>query len=159
MRQPEKQGKSMNQENQSKSEKAKKVAPAATEQENRKQERPKNKAKKQHNNNRYEDANFGRGRNAKTNNKKDFDKPNNKFKGKKGKNNKQQEKKPAVPPRKFRELPEVLEYTDGMNVAEIAKKIHREPAEIIKKLFMMGVMVNQNQPLDTDTIELLAADY
>lgn len=157
--QPEKQGKSMKQENQSKSEKAKKVVPVATEQENRKQERPKNKAKKQHNNNRYEDANFGRGRNAKTNNKKDFDKPNNKFKGKKGKNNKQQEKKPAVPPRKFRELPEVLEYTDGMNVAEIAKKIHREPAEIIKKLFMMGVMVNQNQPLDTDTIELLAADY
>ena len=157
--QPEKQGKSMKQENQSKSEKAKKVAPVAAEQENRKQERPKNKAKKQHNNNRHEDANSGRGRNAKTNNKKDFDKPNNKFKGKKGKNNKQQEKKPAVPPRKFRELPEVLEYTDGMNVAEIAKKIHREPAEIIKKLFMMGVMVNQNQPLDTDTIELLAADY
>lgn len=157
--QPEKQGKSMKQENHTKSEKAKKVAPVAAEQENRKQERPKNKAKKQHNNDRYEDDNFGKGRNAKKNNKKDFDKPNNKFKGKKGKNNKQQEKKPAVPPRKFRELPEVLEYTDGMNVAEIAKKIHREPAEIIKKLFMMGVMVNQNQPLDKDTIELLAADY
>lgn len=157
--QPEKQGKSMKQENQSKSEKAKKVTPVAAEQENRKQERPKNKAKKQHNNDRYEDDNFGKGRNDKKNNKKDFDKPNNKFKGKKGKNNKPQEKKPAVPPRKFRELPEVLEYTDGMNVAEIAKKIHREPAEIIKKLFMMGVMVNQNQPLDKDTIELLAADY
>ncbi|WP_300266686.1 translation initiation factor IF-2, partial [uncultured Enterococcus sp.] len=157
--QSEKQGKPMKQENHTKSEKAKKVAPVAAEQENRKQERPKNKAKKQHNNDRYEDDNFGKGRNAKKNNKKDFDKPNNKFKGKKGKNNKQQEKKPAVPPRKFRELPEVLEYTDGMNVAEIAKKIHREPAEIIKKLFMMGVMVNQNQPLDKDTIELLAADY
>ena len=157
--QPEKQGKPMKQENHTKSEKAKKVAPVAAEQENRKQERPKNKAKKQHNNDRYEDDNFGKGRNAKKNNKKDFDKSNNKFKGKKGKNNKQQEKKPAVPPRKFRELPEVLEYTDGMNVAEIAKKIHREPAEIIKKLFMMGVMVNQNQPLDKDTIELLAADY
>lgn len=157
--QPEKQGKSMKQENQSKSEKAKKVTPVAAEQENRKQERPKNKAKKQHNNDRYEDDNFGKGRNDKKNNKKDFDKPNNKFKGKKGKNNKPQEKKPAVPPRKFRELPEVLEYTDGMNVAEIAKKIHREPAEIIKKLFMMDVMVNQNQPLDKDTIELVAADY
>jgi translation initiation factor IF-2 len=24
---------------------------------------------------------------------------------------------------------------------------------------MMGVMVNQNQPLDKDTIELLATDY
>ena len=67
--------------------------------------------------------------------------------------------KPAVPARKFRELPDVLEYTEGMNVADIAKKIHREPAEIIKKLFMMGVMVNQNQALDKDTIELLAVDY
>ncbi|EME8194577.1 translation initiation factor IF-2 [Enterococcus faecium] len=78
-------------------------------------------------------------------------------KGKKGKQ--QQSTKPAVPPRKFRELPDVLEYTEGMNVANIAKKIHREPAEIIKKLFMLGVMVNQNQALDKDTIELLATDY
>ena len=79
-------------------------------------------------------------------------------KGKKGKQH-PQSTKPAVPARKFRELPEVLEYTDGMNVADIAKKIYREPAEIIKKLFMLGVMVNQNQPLDKDTIELLATDY
>ncbi|WPL32281.1 translation initiation factor IF-2 [Enterococcus lactis] len=78
-------------------------------------------------------------------------------KGKKGKQ--QQSTKPAVPPRKFRELPDVLEYTEGMNVADIAKKIHREPAEIIKKLFVLGVMVNQNQALDKDTIELLATDY
>lgn len=78
-------------------------------------------------------------------------------KGKKGKQ--QQSTKPAVPPRKFRELPDVLEYTEGMNVADIAKKIHREPAEIVKKLFMLGVMVNQNQALDKDTIELLATDY
>ncbi|HAQ7924934.1 TPA: translation initiation factor IF-2 [Enterococcus faecium] len=78
-------------------------------------------------------------------------------KGKKGKQ--QQSTKPAVPPRKFRELPDVLEYTEGMNVADIAKKIHREPAEIIKKLFMLGVMVNQNQALDKDTIELLTTDY
>ncbi|HAQ2866069.1 TPA: translation initiation factor IF-2 [Enterococcus faecium] len=78
-------------------------------------------------------------------------------KGKKGKQ--QQSTKPAVPPRKFRELPDVLEYTEGMNVADIAKKIHREPAEIIKKIFMLGVMVNQNQALDKDTIELLATDY
>ena len=43
----------------------------------------------------------------------------------------QESAKPAVPARKFRELPDVLEYTEGMNVADIAK-IHREPAEIIK---------------------------
>ena len=65
----------------------------------------------------------------------------------------------VVTTRKERPLPDVLEYSEGINVAEIAKKIHREPAEIIKKLFMMGVMVNQNQSLDNDTVELLAADY
>ncbi|MDQ6111833.1 translation initiation factor IF-2, partial [Enterococcus gallinarum] len=94
----------------------------------------------------------GRNNNFNNNNRNKFNK-----KGKKGRQ--QQEKKPPVPARKFRELPEVLEYTEGMNVADIAKKIYREPAEIIKKLFMMGVMVNQNQPLDKDTIELLATDY
>ncbi|WP_270290363.1 translation initiation factor IF-2 [Enterococcus casseliflavus] len=94
----------------------------------------------------------GRNNNFNNNNRNKFNK-----KGKKGRQ--QTEKKPPVPARKFRELPEVLEYTEGMNVADIAKKIYREPAEIIKKLFMMGVMVNQNQPLDKDTIELLATDY
>ncbi|RRQ90295.1 translation initiation factor IF-2 [Enterococcus faecium] len=93
------------------------------------------------------------------NNRGKFNNNRNRYnkKGKKGKQ--QQSTKPAVPPRKFRELPDVLEYTEGMNVADIAKKIHREPAEIIKKLFMLGVMVNQNQALDKDTIELLATDY
>ena len=66
---------------------------------------------------------------------------------------------PAVPPRKFRELPETFVYTDGMNVMEVAKKLHREPAEIIKKLFLMGIMVTQNQALGKDALELLAADY
>lgn len=61
--------------------------------------------------------------------------------------------------RKFHELPESLEYEVGMNVQDIAKSIKREPAEIIKKLFMMGTMVNQNQSLDEDTIELILMDY
>ena len=53
-----------------------------------------------------------------------------------------------------------FEYTDGMTVAEIAKRIKSvEPAEIVKKLFMMGVMATQNQSLDGDTIELLMVDY
>ncbi|WP_459127990.1 translation initiation factor IF-2 [Latilactobacillus curvatus] len=67
--------------------------------------------------------------------------------------------KKEMPQRKERPLPEVLVYSEGMNVADIAKKIHREPAEIIKKLFMLGIMVNMNQSLDKDTIELLATDY
>ncbi|WP_180370078.1 translation initiation factor IF-2 N-terminal domain-containing protein, partial [Oenococcus oeni] len=56
-------------------------------------------------------------------------------------------------------LPKVLEYRLGMNVQDIAKIIHRDVTEILKKLFLLGVVVNQNQSLDADTIELLAADY
>ncbi|MEF7610626.1 translation initiation factor IF-2 [Enterococcus casseliflavus] len=118
------------------------------------------------NNNRTQGSNDSRGGNQ-NRGKSNYGGRNNNFNNnnrnkynKKGKKGRQQtEKKPPVPARKFRELPEVLEYTEGMNVADIAKKIYREPAEIIKKLFMMGVMVNQNQPLDKDTIELLATDY
>ncbi len=61
--------------------------------------------------------------------------------------------------RKDKPLPEVLEYTDGMNAQDLGKILHRSPAEIVKKLFMLGVMINQNQSLDKDTIELLATDY
>ncbi|HEL2109967.1 TPA: translation initiation factor IF-2 [Streptococcus suis] len=81
---------------------------------------------------------------------------NNNKKNKKGKNN--QPAKP-VTERKFHELPTEFEYTSGMTVAEIAKRIKREPAEIVKKLFLMGVMATQNQSLDGDTIELLMVDY
>ena len=85
---------------------------------------------------------------------------NNNKKNKKGnnKNNRNQDPKP-VTERKFHELPTEFEYTDGMTVAEIAKRIKREPAEIVKKLFMMGVMATQNQSLDGETIELLMVDY
>ncbi|HEM2542161.1 TPA: translation initiation factor IF-2 [Streptococcus suis] len=81
---------------------------------------------------------------------------NNNKKNKKGKAN--QPAKP-VTERKFHELPTEFEYTAGMTVAEIAKRIKREPAEIVKKLFLMGVMATQNQSLDGDTIELLMVDY
>jgi len=73
----------------------------------------------------------------------------------------QQEQKPKKQPtkRKERPLPDVLVYEEGMNAQDLGKLLHREPAEIVKKLFMLGVMTNQNQSLDKDTIELLAAEY
>ena len=85
---------------------------------------------------------------------------NHNKKNKKGKNNRNNNQTPKpVTERKFHELPKEFEYTEGMTVAEIAKRIKREPAEIVKKLFMMGVMATQNQSLDSDTIELLMVDY
>ena len=88
-----------------------------------------------------------------------FNKKNKKKSKKQRRQDRRNQKKNPVPQRKNKPLPETLVYTVGMSVADIAKKIHREPAEIIKKLFMMGVMVNQNQSLDKDTIEILADDY
>lgn len=80
---------------------------------------------------------------------------------KKQKRNKQKQGNQQVnpTPRKNKPLPESVEYSEGMTVFELAKKLHREPAEIVKKLFMMGVVANQNQSLDGDAIELILADY
>nr|WP_270514279.1 translation initiation factor IF-2 [Limosilactobacillus fermentum] len=86
-------------------------------------------------------------------------KKNNKKNRNKG-NQRLRDTAPKAPTqRKDRPLPDVLEYTNGMNAQDLGKILHRSPAEIIKKLFMLGVMVNQNQSLDADTIEILAADY
>ncbi|WPK11912.1 translation initiation factor IF-2 [Lysinibacillus louembei] len=58
-----------------------------------------------------------------------------------------------------KELPEKITFYESLSVAELAKKLHREPSELIKKLFMLGVMATINQELDKDAIELICADY
>lgn len=58
-----------------------------------------------------------------------------------------------------KELPEKITFYESLTVAELAKKLHREPSEVIKKLFMLGVMATINQDLDKDAIELICADY
>lgn len=63
------------------------------------------------------------------------------------------------PVKQEKELPKKITYTDSLTVAELAKKLHREPAEIIKKLMMLGVMATINQELDKDAIELICSDY
>lgn len=56
-------------------------------------------------------------------------------------------------------MPTSVEYSEGMTIAEIAQKLHKEPAELVKKLFMDGVMVTQNDSLSKDVIEVLLLDY
>ncbi len=65
---------------------------------------------------------------------------------------------PPVPPKK-RDLPEKITFTESLTVAELGKKLYRDPAEIIKKLFLLGVMATINQELDKDAIELICAEY
>ncbi|WP_077211562.1 translation initiation factor IF-2 [Bacillus dakarensis] len=61
--------------------------------------------------------------------------------------------------KKEKELPSKITFSESLTVAELAKKLHREPSEIIKKLFMLGVMATINQDLDKDAIELIASEY
>ncbi|WP_062105038.1 translation initiation factor IF-2 [Bacillus niameyensis] len=71
--------------------------------------------------------------------------------------NRPQQQQPVV--KKQRELPEKIVHSGSLSVGELAKKLHREPSEIIKKLFLLGVMATINQELDHDAIELICGDY
>ena len=114
-------------------------------------------------NNRHQNDNngrFGGSLNESGRKGKRFNKKNKKRNKKHNNNGRLREVKHQQPTqRKDKPLPDVLEYTEGMNAQDLGKILHCSPAEIIKKLFMLGVMINQNQSLDKDTIELLATDY
>ncbi|REI05880.1 translation initiation factor IF-2 [Staphylococcus felis] len=81
---------------------------------------------------------------------------NNK-KNQKGKNNKKQQKQPE--PKTPKELLSKITYTDGITVGEVAEKMGVDSSEIIKKLFLLGIMANINQSLDIEALELIASDY
>lgn len=83
----------------------------------------------------------------------------NKNKAKSGQKKKSSPPVQTPPVRKEKELPKKISYTDTLTVAELAKKLHREPSEIIKKLFMLGVIATINQELDKDAIELITSEY
>lgn len=111
------------------------------------------------NNNRGNNSRRGGGNNNFGNNRYGTGNRYNNRRNKKNKRQLQSQPKKEMPQRKERPLPDKLIYTVGMNAQDLGKILHREPAEIIKKLFMLGVMVNQNQSLDKETIELVATDY
>ncbi|TYS16244.1 translation initiation factor IF-2 [Rossellomorea vietnamensis] len=90
--------------------------------------------------------------NNKPNNNKNNNRNNNNNRGSQPANSQPQKKKE-------KELPEKITFTESLTVAEMAKKLHREPSEIIKKLFMLGVMATINQELEKEAIELVAAEY
>ncbi|AGK53092.1 MAG: infB [Bacillus sp. (in: firmicutes)] len=87
-----------------------------------------------------------------------------KNKSNKGKSNfqnkgRQQSFQAPPQPKKEKELPAKITFYESLTVAELGKKLHREPSEIIKKLFMLGIMTTINSDLDKDSIELIAGEY
>lgn len=53
----------------------------------------------------------------------------------------------------------VLVYKDGMTVADVAAGMGKTNAQIVMKLMQLGIMANQNQTVDRETIELIAIDF
>ena len=49
--------------------------------------------------------------------------------------------------------------TEIITVKDLSEKIGKPVAEIIKKLFILGIMATINQEIDYDTCSLIAADY
>lgn len=88
-----------------------------------------------------------------TNRQRNNNKPNQRQKGRLVQQTEQQQ------PKKVKELPEKITFSGSLTVAELAKTLHREPSELIKKLFMIGVMATINQDLDKDAIELIASEF
>lgn len=50
-------------------------------------------------------------------------------------------------------------YKDGMTIGGLAKELGVEPAELIKKLFMLGTLATVNNVIDFDNASLLVMDY
>ncbi|MCH5474142.1 translation initiation factor IF-2 [Bacillus cereus] len=88
-------------------------------------------------------------------------KKNSNKKKKKGKGNedKRQENFAGRQQTQIVETPDKINFSGSLTVGDLAKKLSKEPSEIIKKLFMLGIMATINQDLDKDTIELIANDY
>ena len=53
----------------------------------------------------------------------------------------------------------VVKIPEEIRVYEFAQKINKNPSEIIKSLFNLGVMVTKNAFLDKDAIEILADEF
>ena len=114
--------------------------------ENKKQNTQNNHQKQQS----KKDNNQNKSNSKKKNNKNSKNNKNNKN-NKKGKNN-----KPAAEPK---EMPSKITYEEGITVGELADKLNIESSDIIKKLFLLGIVANINQSLDEETLELIADDY
>lgn len=60
---------------------------------------------------------------------------------------------------KIDNTPKKIIVRGSMTVGELAKALHKDASEVIKKLLFLGTMATINQELDIDAIQLVADDY
>lgn len=78
---------------------------------------------------------------------------------KKGKGKSNPKPEPVVQAPVVKETPSKITYEEGITVGELAEKLNKDASEIVKNLFMVGIMANINQPLNQDAIELICSEY
>ncbi|MDU0480163.1 translation initiation factor IF-2 [Staphylococcus chromogenes] len=126
---------------------AKKNNNASTQQQ--KKDQPKQNNKKNNTSKQPQQKNNGNAKNNK----------NNKRNHKNNKQNRNNKQKQAQQPTEPKEMPSKITYTEGITVGELAEKLGVDSSEIIKKLFLLGIMANINQSLEIEALELVASDY
>lgn len=53
----------------------------------------------------------------------------------------------------------IILYTEDMSVADLANRLCIQPAEIVKKLFMLGIISTVNNKITYENAEIIVADY
>lgn len=80
----------------------------------------------------------------------------NNNRGPKGRGGKFQQQPPRE---KIDNTPKKIIVRGTMTVGDLAKLLHKDASEVIKKLIFLGVMATINQEIDMDAIHLIASDY
>lgn len=78
---------------------------------------------------------------------------------KKGKGKSNPKPAPVIQEPVVKETPSKITYEEGITVGELAEKLNKDASEIVKNLFMVGIMANINQSLNQDAIELICDEY
>lgn len=127
----------------------------------KKEQKNDNKQSTQNNHQKSNNQNQNKGqqkdnkKNQQQNNKGNKGNKKNSRNNKKNNKNNKPQNQPAAP----KEIPSKVTYQEGITVGEFADKLNVESSEIIKKLFLLGIVANINQSLNQETIELIADDY
>ena len=53
----------------------------------------------------------------------------------------------------------VVTYKEGMTIGDLAKELNVSSGELVKKLFMLGILATVNNKVDFDNAELLVSEY
>lgn len=64
-----------------------------------------------------------------------------------------------APKKKEKQTPTEIEIPETITVGELASKLAKGAAEVVKKLMMLGVMATITQSIDYDTAALIASDF